>query len=220
YRMENQENTLGKKRPNSSKSDEEQPKSKVPCDALRVQDPNKKRLDYLEWPEYFMAIAFLSAQRSKDPASQVGACIVNEENKIVGIGYNGMPNGCSDDILPWRRTADDRLDTKYPYVCHAELNAILNKNSSDVKRCTIYVALFPCNECTKIIIQSGIKEVIYVSDKYHDKPEMIASRRLLDLAKVRYTQYKPKKRQIVIDFDEIDKVITTPSPQLEQHKDS
>uniref|UniRef100_A0A8C6AYR6 Deoxycytidylate deaminase n=1 Tax=Monodon monoceros TaxID=40151 RepID=A0A8C6AYR6_MONMO len=113
----------------------------------------KKRDDYLEWPEYFMAVAFLSAQRSKDPNSQVGACIVNAENKIVGIGYNGMPNGCSDDLLPWRRTAESILDTKYPYVCHAELNAIMNKNSADVKGCTMYVALFPCNECAKLIIQ-------------------------------------------------------------------
>ncbi|XP_036156175.1 deoxycytidylate deaminase isoform X2 [Myotis myotis] len=145
--------------------------SEVPC---------KKREDYLEWPEYFMAVAFLSAQRSKDPNSQVGACIVNAENKIVGIGYNGMPNGCSDDLLPWRRTAERKLDTKYPYdqwkkypwvrigkkdsiwpphraVCHAELNAIMNKNSADVKGCTIYVALFPCNECAKLIIQVSKK---------------------------------------------------------------
>lgn len=114
----------------------------------------KKRDDYLEWPEYFMAVAFLSAQRSKDPSSQVGACIVNTENKIVGIGYNGMPNGCSDDLLPWRRTAENKLDTKYPYVCHAELNAIMNKNSADVKGCSMYVALFPCNECAKLIIQA------------------------------------------------------------------
>ncbi|XP_038837632.1 deoxycytidylate deaminase-like isoform X2 [Salvelinus namaycush] len=115
----------------------------------------KKREDYLEWPEYFMAVAFLSAQRSKDPSSQVGACIVNRENKIVGIGYNGMPNGCDDDLLPWSCSANDRLDTKYPYVCHAELNAIMNKNSADVKGCSMYVALFPCNECAKLIIQAG-----------------------------------------------------------------
>ncbi|XP_031605066.1 uncharacterized protein LOC116327593 isoform X2 [Oreochromis aureus] len=146
----------------------------------------KKREDYLEWPEYFMAVAFLSAQRSKDPNSQVGACIVNQENKIVGIGYNGMPNGCNDDLLPWSRSADDQLDTKYPYVCHAELNAIMNKNSADVKDCTMYVALFPCNECAKLIIQAGLKEVVYLSDKYHDTPEMTASRRLLSMAKIKY----------------------------------
>ncbi|KAA0722175.1 Deoxycytidylate deaminase [Triplophysa tibetana] len=150
-----------------------------------------------------MAVAFLSAQRSKDPNSQVGACIVNQENKIVGIGYNGMPNGCDDDLLPWSRSADNKLDTKYPYVCHAELNAIMNKNSADVKGCTMYVALFPCNECAKLIIQAGIKDVIYLSDKYHDSPEMTASRRLLNLAGVAYKQFEPKKSRIVIDFSSI-----------------
>uniref|UniRef100_A0A8C6PZ03 Deoxycytidylate deaminase n=1 Tax=Nothobranchius furzeri TaxID=105023 RepID=A0A8C6PZ03_NOTFU len=150
------------------------------------RDTSCKREDYLEWPDYFMAVAFLSAQRSKDPSSQVGACIVNQENKIVGIGYNGMPNGCDDDQLPWSRSADDRLDTKYPYVCHAELNAIMNKNSADVKGCTMYVALFPCNECAKLIIQAGLKEVIYICDKYHHTPEMTASRRLLHMAGVQF----------------------------------
>ncbi|XP_061736856.1 deoxycytidylate deaminase [Nerophis ophidion] len=164
----------------------------------------KKRDDYLEWPDYFMAVAFLSAQRSKDPSSQVGACIVNPENKIVGIGYNGMPNGCDDNQLPWARSADNRLDTKYPYVCHAELNAIMNKNSADVKGCTMYVALFPCNECAKLIIQAGIKEVIYLSDKYHDAPEMTASRILLNMAGIQQKQFKPKRTSIVIDFNSID----------------
>ncbi|XP_002738694.3 deoxycytidylate deaminase-like [Saccoglossus kowalevskii] len=151
-----------------------------------ITENNLKRVDYLSWEDYFMAVAFLSAQRSKDPSSQVGACIVNEEKKIVGIGYNGMPIGCSDDVLPWRRKADDELDTKYPYVCHAELNAILNKNSSDVKGCTMYVALFPCNECAKLVIQSKIKEVVYVSNKYHDTAGVTASRKMLDLAGVKY----------------------------------
>ncbi|EDV21526.1 uncharacterized protein TRIADDRAFT_50803 [Trichoplax adhaerens] len=146
----------------------------------------KKRTDYISWEEYFMAVAFLSSQRSKDPNTQVGACIVNQENKIVGIGYNGMPNGCNDDALPWAREASNALDTKYPYVCHAEMNAILNKNSFDLKGCIIYVALFPCNECAKLIIQSGIKEVVFVSDKYHDTAASTASRRLLDLAGVKY----------------------------------
>ncbi|XP_069024144.1 deoxycytidylate deaminase isoform X2 [Embiotoca jacksoni] len=163
----------------------------------------RKREDYLEWPEYFMAVAFLSAQRSKDPSSQVGACIVNQENKIVGIGYNGMPNGCDDDLLPWSRSADDWLDRKYPYVCHAELNAIMNKNSADVKGCTMYVALFPCNECAKLIIQAGLKEVVYLSDKYHDTDEFTASRRLLDMARIQYRQFKPKRTEIVIDFNSI-----------------
>ncbi|CAG5946863.1 unnamed protein product [Menidia menidia] len=162
-----------------------------------------KREDYLEWSEYFMAVSFLSAQRSKDPSSQVGACIVNPENKIVGIGYNGMPNGCDDDLLPWSRYADDWLDTKKPYVCHAEMNAIMNKNSADVKGCTMYVVLFPCNECAKLIIQAGLKEVVYFSDKYHDKPEYTASRRLLEMAKIAYREFKPKKTEIVIDFNSI-----------------
>ncbi|XP_062593119.1 deoxycytidylate deaminase-like [Saccostrea cucullata] len=165
---------------------------------------SKKRKDYLEWPDYFMAIAFLSAQRSKDPRTQVGACIVNEEKKIVGIGYNGMPVGCHDDVMPWGREADNILDTKQFYVCHAELNAVLNKNSSDVKNCSIYVALFPCNECAKVVIQSGIKEVIYYSDKYHEKPEFVASRRMLDMAGVKYRQHIPKKKQVTIDFTAID----------------
>ncbi|XP_043561171.1 deoxycytidylate deaminase [Chiloscyllium punctatum] len=165
----------------------------------------KKREDYLEWSEYFMAVAFLSAQRSKDPNSQVGACIVNPENKIVGIGYNGMPNGCSDDILPWARTASDKLDTKYMYVCHAELNAILNKNSADVKGCTMYVALFPCNECAKLIIQSGISKVTYMSDKYRDMPEMKASKLMLDMAGVQCSKFIPKNKTITIDFESINK---------------
>ncbi|KAF7213198.1 deoxycytidylate deaminase isoform X2 [Nothobranchius furzeri] len=168
-----------------------------------LRDTSCKREDYLEWPDYFMAVAFLSAQRSKDPSSQVGACIVNQENKIVGIGYNGMPNGCDDDQLPWSRSADDRLDTKYPYVCHAELNAIMNKNSADVKGCTMYVALFPCNECAKLIIQAGLKEVIYICDKYHHTPEMTASRRLLHMAGVQFRQFQPKRTEIIIDFNSI-----------------
>uniref|UniRef100_A0A3Q3XAG3 Deoxycytidylate deaminase n=1 Tax=Mola mola TaxID=94237 RepID=A0A3Q3XAG3_MOLML len=161
------------------------------------------RKDYLEWPDYFMSVAFLSAQRSKDPNSQVGACIVNQENKIVGIGYNGMPNGCDDDLLPWSRSADNQLDTKYPYVCHAELNAIMNKNSADVKGCTMYSALFPCNECAKLIIQAGIREVVYLSDKYKDTPDMVASRRLLKMADIQCRQFKPKRTKIVIDFNSI-----------------
>lgn len=161
------------------------------------------RTDFLVSSDYFMAVAVLSAQRSRDPSTQVGACIVNQENMVVATGYNGMPNGCDDDLLPWSRSADDRLDTKYPYVCHAELNAIMNKNSADVKGCTMYVALFPCNECAKLIIQAGIKEVVYLSDKYHESPEMVASRRLLGMAGVQYRQFKPKRTEIVIDFNSI-----------------
>ncbi|DBA04601.1 TPA: hypothetical protein N0F65_012184 [Lagenidium giganteum] len=133
----------------------------------------RKREDYLTWDDYFMSVAFLSAMRSKDPSTQVGACIVSPDNKIVGIGYNGFPNGCGDDNLPWARESStgSALDTKYPYVCHAEMNAILNKNAADVRGCTIYVALFPCNECAKLIIQSGIARVMYCSDKYHNESQ-------------------------------------------------
>ncbi|XP_038055360.1 deoxycytidylate deaminase-like [Patiria miniata] len=167
------------------------------------KDVAKKRDNYLDWDEYFMAVAFLSAQRSKDPSSQVGACIVNQEKKIVGIGYNGMPNKCDDDELPWGKDGE-WLDQKYPYVCHAEMNAIMNKNSSDVKDCTIYVALFPCNECAKLIIQSGIRKIVFLSDKHHEKPATIASKKMLDMAKVEYVKYIPKQHKIEIDFFEID----------------
>lgn len=165
---------------------------------------NEKREDYLQWTEYFMATAFLAAKRSKDPSSQVGACIVNPENRIVGIGYNGFPFGCSDDEFPWSKDTENGLDSKYMYVCHAEVNAILNKNCSDIKGCTIYVGLFPCNECAKIIIQSGIKEIVYLSDKHSTKPSTIASKRMLDASGIKYWQYVPTKQKITIDFSEID----------------
>lgn len=139
----------------------------------------EKRKDYLKWDEYFMAIAKLSAMRSKDPSTQVGACIVSNDNRILSIGYNGAPNGFCDDRFPWGKTGD-RLDTKYPYVCHAEMNAILNFRGSkkDLEEAKIYVDLFPCNECAKIIIQSGIKHVIYLYDKYSKEENNIASRKL------------------------------------------
>jgi dCMP deaminase len=159
-----------------------------------------KRQDYLSWDDYFMAMASLAAMRSKDPSTQVGACIVDQDKKIVGMGYNGFPNGCSDDELPWDRKADDVNDTKYPYVCHAEMNAILNNNGGTLKGCSIYVALFPCNECTKTIIQAGIRKVIYLSDKYHDLPSSVASRRMLDLAGVVYQQHKTTRTSIQISF--------------------
>ncbi|XP_073654727.1 deoxycytidylate deaminase isoform X3 [Tursiops truncatus] len=152
------------------------------------------------------------SQPLRHQGGPVGACIVNAENKIVGIGYNGMPNGCSDDLLPWRRTAESILDTKYPYVCHAELNAIMNKNSADVKGCTMYVALFPCNECAKLIIQAGIKEVIFMSDKYHDSNETRAARLMLEMAGVSFRKFTPKCSQIVIDFDSIN---SRPSQKLQ-----
>lgn len=167
------------------------------------RDINNKRESYIDWDEYFMATAFLSAKRSKDPCTQVGACIVNDEKKIVGIGYNGMPNGCSDDEFSWKKRSSNPFDTKYLYVCHAELNAILNKNSSDVKNCTMYVGLFPCNECAKVIIQSGIKSIIYMSDKHAHKTETIAAKKMFDATGVEYRQYIPKNKRIVIDFTEI-----------------
>lgn len=150
-----------------------------------------------------MGIAFLAAQRSKDPATQVGACIVNKDKHIVGIGYNGLPMHCSDDKYPWTKDSADPLENKYAYVVHAEVNAVLNKNSIDVKGCSLYVALFPCNECAKIIIQSQIREVVYFSDKHADKFSTIASKRMLDSAKITYRQFVPKHKKIVIEFDKI-----------------
>ncbi|OAD61403.1 Deoxycytidylate deaminase, partial [Eufriesea mexicana] len=150
---------------------------------------NEKRKNYLNWDDYFMAVAFLSAKRSKDPITQVGACLVNEEQQIVGIGYNGMPKGCNDNEFPWGKCSDDPLNTKTFYVCHAEINAILNKNSSSVKNCTLYVVLFPCNECAKVIIQSGIKLIKYMSDKHAMKKKTIAAKRMFDAAGVTYRMY-------------------------------
>lgn len=137
----------------------------------------------LTWDEYFMSLAHLSGRRSKDPNTQVGACIVNEDNRVVGIGYNGMPFGCSDDEYSWEREGE-YLDTKYPYVVHAELNAILNA-TTNLKGSTIYVSLFPCNECSKAIIQSGIKEIVYESDKYKDEDFVKASKRMFESAGVK-----------------------------------
>ena len=147
----------------------------------------EKRKDYLEWDEYFMAIAKLSAMRSKDPSTQVGACIVSNDNRILSIGYNGAPNGFSDEKFPWGREGNP-LETKYLYVVHAERNAILNYRGSrkDLENSKIYVDLFPCNECAKEIIQAGIKEVVYLSDKYADTDETIASKKLLDSCNVQY----------------------------------
>ncbi len=162
-----------------------------------------KRNDYISWDEYFMGVAILASQRSKDPNTQVGACIVNDDNKIMSVGYNGFPRGCSDDEFPWEREGEVDSQTKYPYVCHAELNAILNSGTNNLFGCRIYVALFPCNECAKAIIQSGIKEVIYISDKYRDTDLVKASRRMLTSAGVKLTHFKSDKN-IVIDFNEED----------------
>lgn len=157
----------------------------------------KKREDYLSWDEYFMGIALLSAGRSKDNNTQVGACIVSEDNKILSVGYNGMPTGCSDDEMPWAREGDF-LDTKYPFVCHAELNAILNSNQASLKGARLYVSLFPCNECAKAIIQSGIREIVYLEDKYANTDGIRASKRMFELTGVKLRQYGTTGRTVSI----------------------
>ena len=148
------------------------------------------------WSEFFMGIAHWAALRSKDPNTKVGACIVNTNNIVVGIGYNGFPKGCHDNDYPWARSGDTPLDTKYLYVVHAEVNALLNKNASDVVGCTVYVTLFPCNECAKMLIQSGIKRVVYYADKYHDTDACKASRKMFESAGVEYIEYNDKRDNI------------------------
>lgn len=157
----------------------------------------KKKDDYISWDEYFMGVAKLSGMRSKDPNSQVGSCIVSQDNKILSMGYNGFPIGCSDDEFPWAREGDP-LETKYLYVTHSELNAILNYRGGSLDGAKLYVSLFPCNECAKAIIQSGIKTVIYEEDKYPNSPEVRASRKMMDAAGVRYYQYNHTNRKILI----------------------
>ncbi len=154
-----------------------------------------KRTDYITWDEYFMGVAILSGMRSKDPHSQVGACIVSADNKILSMGYNGFPIGCSDDEFPWAREGEE-LSTKYDYVTHSELNAILNYRGGSLEGAKLYVSLFPCNECAKAIIQVGIKTIVYDCDKYADTPSVIASKRMLDAAGVRYYQYTHTGREI------------------------
>ena len=157
-----------------------------------------KRQDYISWDEYFMGVAKLSAMRSKDNSTQVGACIVNKQNRIVSIGYNGMPNGCCDDGMPWERSAENPLDTKYPFVCHAELNAILNSSTRDFTGCTLYVTLFPCNECTKAVIQSGIKKIVYADNKYANTDSVKASVIMLNKCGIEFEEYKPTDRELVV----------------------
>ena len=158
-----------------------------------------KRTDYISWDEYFMGIAVLSAQRSKDSNTQVGACIVSDENKILSMGYNGMPTGCDDDEMPWAREGSP-LETKYPFVCHAELNAILNRSTGSLKGSKIYVTLFPCNECAKAIIQSGIKEVIYMEDKYADTDGTKASKKMFEMTGIKTRQYKMSGRTVSLNL--------------------
>ncbi len=158
----------------------------------------EKRKDYITWDEYFMGVAMLAAQRSKDPNTQVGACIVDQENKILSIGYNGMPIGCSDDELPWDNTKEG--DNKYLYIVHSELNAILNFRGGSLENSKIYVTLFPCNECAKAIIQCGIKEIIYREDKYHETKEVKAAKHMLGTANVLMTPYTPSNRVLTMNL--------------------
>ena len=160
---------------------------------------NKQRRDYLNWDQYFMGIAKLSALRSKDPNTQVGACIVGDDNRILSIGYNGTPNGYNDGAFPWDREGSP-LETKYLYVCHAEMNAVLNYrgNRKELENAKIYVDLFPCNECAKIIIQAGIKEVVYLCDKYANTDSVIASKKLFDTCGVKYRQIEETNREVIL----------------------
>ena len=159
-----------------------------------------KRQGYITWDEYFMGVAILTAQRSKDPNTQVGCCIVDKEQRILSTGYNGLPWGCSDDEYPWEREGSDQNATKYPFVVHAELNAILNARGTNLTGAKLYVALFPCNECAKAIIQSGIAEVVYLSDKYAATPATLASRRMLSSAGVKLTPFTGRTDSIVLSF--------------------
>ena len=163
-----------------------------------MKELNKQRKDYLSWDEYFMSIAKLSSMRSKDPSTQVGACIVGHDNRILSIGYNGAPNGFDDKMFPWDREGD-MLNTKYAYVCHGEMNAILNYRGSrkDLENAKIYVDLFPCNECAKLIIQSGIKEVIYLCDKYKDTDGVKASKKMMNECGVKYHELKIDKDIVI-----------------------
>lgn len=190
----------------------------------------RPRTDYLSWDDYFMAVAFLSSQRSKDPNKQVGACIVDQQNVICGIGYNGFPRGCPDSKLPWSKQSrsGSKLDTKYPYVCHAEMNAILNKNNSNVAGSRVYVTMFPCNECAKLMIQAGIAEIVFHEDKVQPKAETpgasnfkladqySASKKLLALAGVKIRQHTFRRdihlvltNDGIVGLDGIDESLST-----------
>lgn len=158
-----------------------------------------KREDYISWDEYFMGVAILSGMRSKDPNTQVGACIVSGENKILSMGYNGFPIGCSDDEFPWDREGAP-LETKYLYSTHSELNAILNYRGGSLDGARLYVSLFPCNECAKAIIQAGIKEVIYDCDKYADTPSVAASKKMLAASKVKFRRYERTGRKVELEL--------------------
>ena len=161
---------------------------------------SEKRDGYITWDEYFMGVAKLSAMRSKDPNTQVGACIVDQDNRILTVGYNGMPSGCNDDEMPWDREGEG-MASKYFFVCHAELNAILNyRGGGTLRGSRCYVTLFPCNECAKAIIQAGIKEVIYMCDKYADSESTMASKKMFEMAGVKYTEYENQHKKIEFEL--------------------
>ena len=161
---------------------------------------SEKREGYISWDEYFMGVALLASKRSKDPNTQVGSCIIDDQNRIMSTGYNGFPQGCSDDTFPWNRDAS-LGETKYQFVVHAELNAILNARGKNLSGSTLYVTLFPCHECAKAIIQAGVREVVYLSDKYNGTESDIASKRMLNAAGVKLRQLKPTKAQIVLGLE-------------------
>ena len=160
-----------------------------------------KREDYISWDEYFMGIALLSARRSKDPSTQVGACIVSPENRILSVGYNGMPRSCDDDEYPWDREGN-ALETKYMFVCHAELNAILNYSSANgtLKGSKVYTTLFPCNECAKALVQSGVGEIVYYSDKYSTTDSTLAAKRMFRSAGIKLTPYEFSSKKEIIEL--------------------
>ncbi|KAF8367004.1 hypothetical protein PRIPAC_84833, partial [Pristionchus pacificus] len=159
---------------------------------------SEAREGYLEWDEYFMGIAILTGQRSKDPNTQVGCVLVDSRYRVVAAGYNGMPWGCPDSLMPWGKDNDDPLQDKNTYVCHAEMNAVMNKNCVDLEGCRLYTTLFPCNECAKIVVQSRVKEVIYLADR--ESWKMDASKRLFDTVGITYSQFKPKRDTVTIDY--------------------
>ena len=159
-----------------------------------------ERQDYLSWDQYFMALAEICSLRSKDPNTRVGSCLVDENHKVISLGYNGMPTGCEDIKMPWGREDKEFLKTKYPFVCHAELNAILNSKGRAYKDAIIYTTLFPCNECAKAIIQSEIKKVIYKEDKYKKEDSVKAAKHMFNLAGVTYERYSLEGKKIEIDI--------------------
>lgn len=162
-----------------------------------------ERMNNISWDEYFMGVAMLSAMRSKDPSTQVGSCIVTEDKRIVGIGYNGAPKGFDDKDFPWARKGDF-LKVKYPFVVHAEANAIMNA-TTNLKGCILYVALMPCNQCAQLIAQSGIKEVVYISDKYKDVDVFKAGKIILNKAGIKIRKFKSENKTLMIDFDKVNK---------------